>query len=65
MDKIKIKKDNNMNDNEIGATLCDNCDQVVYESEFNLINFSCFLGNRDYDVVCNKCNEEITNKKGQ
>ena len=57
MDNIKIKKDNNMKDNEIGATLCDNCDQVVYESEFNLIN--------DYDIVCNKCNEEITNEKGQ
>ena len=42
-----------MNNEEIGATLCDNCDQVIYESEFNLIN--------DDDVVCNKCNEEIKN----
>ena len=42
-----------MKNEEIGATLCDNCDQVIYESEFNLVN--------DYDVVCNKCNEEIKN----
>tara|TARA_R110000796_G_scaffold227193_1_gene343771 strand:- start:31 stop:186 length:156 start_codon:yes stop_codon:yes gene_type:complete len=45
--------DKKMNNEEIGATLCDNCDQVIYESEFNLIN--------DDDVVCNKCNEEIKN----
>ena len=55
MDNIKIKKDYNMMVNEIGATLCDNCDQVVYESEFNLVN--------DYDIDCNKCSEEITNEK--
>ena len=59
MDKIKIKKDNNMKakDDEIGATLCDNCDEIVYESEFNLIN--------DYDVVSNKCNEKIKKEEEQ
>ena len=43
--------------NEIGATLCDNCDEIVYESEFNFID--------DYDVVCNKCNEKLKNEKEQ
>ena len=35
---------------EIGATLCDNCDKIIYESEFNLIN--------DEDVVCDDCKKQ-------
>ena len=56
MDKIKIKKDNNMKakDDEIGEKVII---AFVYESEFNLIN--------DYDVVCNKCNEKIKNEEEQ
>ena len=37
----------NMNKEEIGATHCDNCEKVIYESEFNLVN--------DYDVICDEC----------
>ena len=35
---------------EIGATLCDNCEKVIYESEFNLVN--------DYDVICDECKKQ-------
>ena len=40
----------NMNKKEIGATLCDNCEKIIYESEFNLIN--------DYDVICDECKKQ-------
>jgi len=39
---------------EIGGTLCDNCEKVIYGSEFNLIN--------DYDVVCDDCKKQKENK---
>ena len=39
---------------EIGGTLCDNSEKVIYESEFNLIN--------DYDVVCDDCKKQKENK---
>mgnify|MGYP003681497929 FL=1 len=38
------------NKKEIGATLCDNCEKIIYESEFNLIN--------DYDVICDECKKQ-------
>jgi len=40
----------NMNKEEIGATHCDNCEKVIYESEFNLVN--------DYDVICDECKKQ-------
>ena len=40
----------NMNKKEIGATHCDNCEKVIYESEFNLVN--------DYDVICDECKKQ-------
>ncbi len=40
----------NMNKEEIGATHCDNCEKVIYESEFNLVN--------NYDVICDECKKQ-------
>ena len=34
---------------DIGATLCDCCEKIIYESEFNLIN--------EEDIVCDDCLE--------
>ena len=44
-----------MSKEEIGATLCDNCEKVIYENEFNLIN--------DYDVICNDCKKQGDNNE--
>jgi len=44
-----------MTKEEIGATLCDNCEKVIYEfadgtSEFNSSN--------DHDIICDECKKE-------
>jgi hypothetical protein len=39
---------------DIGATLCDCCEKIIYESEFNLIN--------EEDIVCNDCQNIMTIK---
>ena len=50
----QLKETMKNNKKEIGATLCDNCEKIIYESEFNLIN--------DYDVVCDDCKKQKENK---
>jgi hypothetical protein len=37
---------------EIGATLCDSCEKIIYESEMNSIEYM------DWTVVCNDCLKE-------